>query len=276
MPSLDQKLCPEWTSRNTGYVEGAVQEKLGGQRILIAGCGLGSVTAELLARTGCRNFVLADGDRVEVHNLNRQLYSHRDIGRNKAEALAERLRAIHPEIQVRAIPEMLTEKNIPSALHGVDGVVDSIDFLDAGAILSLHRQARKAGLPVLSPVAAGWGAAVFLFEPDGITLDELAGMPDLGTEVSYPELFMAVLMRYAETLPTYVSEVVLSQFHKIQNRQPCPVSQLGSGTFCAASLLVSLWIRRLAGQPIPGAPVLLQLDPALHAQSLMPAHCFAH
>lgn len=264
----------EWTSRNAGYVDGAAQEKLGRQKILIAGCGLGSVAAELLARTGCRDFVVADGDNVEVHNLNRQMYSHQDVGRNKAEALAARLRAIHPQIQVQAIPKMLTDQNIPSALNGVDAVIDSIDFLDAPAIFSLHRQTRQAGLPLYSSIAAGWGAAAFVFEPNGASLEDLADSSK-GEDASYTALSMAVLTRYARILPAYFSELVMSQFHKIRDRQPCPVSQLGSGTFCAASLIVSLLVRRLSGQPVPGAPFLVQFDPMLNATVLAPAGGFS-
>lgn len=263
----------EWTSRNAGYIGAEAQERLRRTRVLIAGCGLGSVVAELLARTGCGDFVLADGDRVEAHNLNRQMFTQRDLGRNKAEALASRLREIHPQVKVRAVPEMLDAGNLAGALEGVDCVVDSIDFLDASAILALHRLARAAGLPIISPVAAGWGAAAFVFEPGSASLQELVGANGEAQtgEVSYAALFMEMLERYADALPAYVREVVRSQFHRIRERQPCPISQLGSGTFSAAALTVTLLVQRLAGGSVPCAPFMLQLDPLLGARACAPA-----
>ncbi|MBI3829641.1 MAG: ThiF family adenylyltransferase [Planctomycetes bacterium] len=261
----------EWTSRNSGYLGEAAQERLRTARILIAGCGLGSVVAELLVRTGCTNFVVADGDRVEVHNLNRQMFCHADLGRNKAEALAARLGAIHPHIRVKALPQMLDESNLVEALHGVDYVVDSIDFLDAHAILALHRHARQLGLPVFSPVAAGWGAAAFVFDPAGMSLQDLVGgVAPHENGVSYASLFMEVLERYAEVLPPYVSKVVQSQFHRIRDRHPCPISQLGSGTFTAAALTVALITQHLSGSPVPCAPFMIQLDPVVGSRTFAP------
>src|SRR5438034_37876 len=96
-----------WMARNRGFLSDDAQQKIRGARVLVAGCGLGSVIAELLARTGFTELVVADGDQVELHNLNRQFFSHADIGGNKAERLAQRLRAIHPEVHAEAAPYML-------------------------------------------------------------------------------------------------------------------------------------------------------------------------
>ena len=57
------------------------------EEIHIIGCGsVGSTVAELLARYGLENFVLYDFDVVEPKNLNNQMFTRRDIGKNKAEA----------------------------------------------------------------------------------------------------------------------------------------------------------------------------------------------
>ena len=72
----------------------------------IVGCGgVGSWVAYMLAKMGAKRFILFDGDIVELSNLPRTVYRYSDIGHNKAEALADILREIAPDIEVTAIPE---------------------------------------------------------------------------------------------------------------------------------------------------------------------------
>jgi molybdopterin/thiamine biosynthesis adenylyltransferase len=60
--------------------------------IFIIGCGgVGSwLTPSLCLLAGAKNITICDGDKLEHKNLNRQLFTEDDIGRNKAEALAEK------------------------------------------------------------------------------------------------------------------------------------------------------------------------------------------
>ncbi len=61
----------QFVARNSGYVPAELQAKIRSTRVLVAGCGLGSVTAEIAARTGFERFTLVDADDIAVHNLNR-------------------------------------------------------------------------------------------------------------------------------------------------------------------------------------------------------------
>ena len=68
------------------------------EKIHIIGCGsVGSTVAELLARYGLENFVLYDFDVVEPKNLNNQMFTRRDIGKNKAEAVRDMIIDINPD-----------------------------------------------------------------------------------------------------------------------------------------------------------------------------------
>lgn len=65
-------------------------------RVVVVGCGaLGSWTAEYLARSGCGALTLYDPDKVGWENLGPQAFTAGDIGRYKAEALADRLRTLY-------------------------------------------------------------------------------------------------------------------------------------------------------------------------------------
>jgi ThiF family len=74
--------------------------------VLIIGVGaVGSHTAHLLARMGISPLWLFDFDVVEEHNLARQAYSAEDLGQNKAQALAARLRREFPLCDATAVPK---------------------------------------------------------------------------------------------------------------------------------------------------------------------------
>lgn len=105
------------------------QEKLHESRVLIVGLGgLGSPAAMYLAGAGTGTLVLADFDRVELSNLQRQII-HRtaDIGRLKVDSAADAIRALNPEIQVEPFTTILDSDNLPALVETVDVVVDGSD-----------------------------------------------------------------------------------------------------------------------------------------------------
>ncbi|MGF1466000.1 MAG: ThiF family adenylyltransferase [Sandaracinaceae bacterium] len=124
-------------------------------RVLVLGQGgVGSFAAEALARSGVGHLVLIDFDAVCVTNSNRQLHALRgNIGRPKAEVMAERLRAVHPTARVDAVQAFYSAERSEELLAGrVDHVVDAIDNLTAKAHLLATCLAR--GLPVVSAMGA--------------------------------------------------------------------------------------------------------------------------
>ncbi len=100
---LFQEFCD---SELVDYDEGlAAQERLASATVLVCGVGgLGSVVASSLAAAGVGTLILCDDDVIEESNLNRQLmYSVDDVGRSKADVLAERLAGVNP--QACLVPE---------------------------------------------------------------------------------------------------------------------------------------------------------------------------
>lgn len=69
--------------------------------IHIIGVGAtGSFVAMELARMGCPVLNIYDFDDVEIHNIPNQYYDTDDLGKLKAEALADKLKLINPNIVV--------------------------------------------------------------------------------------------------------------------------------------------------------------------------------
>lgn len=114
------------------------QEKLAASSVLVCGCGgLGSPALLYLAALGVGRLGLLDGDVVSYSNLNRQiLYGRSDVGRRKAEAAAERIRVLNPDIVLDVHPEYLTEENACSILQGYDLALDCLDNFPARFILN--------------------------------------------------------------------------------------------------------------------------------------------
>lgn len=105
------------------------QLKLRDARVLVVGAGgLGCPVLLYLAAAGIGSLGVIDGDKLEVSNLQRQiLYTMADLGRNKAEAAADRLERLNPLISITAFPERLTSENAMDIMKSFDVIVDGTD-----------------------------------------------------------------------------------------------------------------------------------------------------
>ncbi|MEM1068055.1 MAG: ThiF family adenylyltransferase [Planctomycetota bacterium] len=107
------------------------QEKIGQATVSILGCGaLGTVAAEILARSGVGHLRIIDRDVVEWTNLQRQsLFEEQDAhdGRSKSDAACQRLAKINSEIELQPIVADVTSGNIDAILMGSDLIIDAAD-----------------------------------------------------------------------------------------------------------------------------------------------------
>lgn len=131
-------------------------ERLQNSHVFLAGMGgVGSFTAEALARMGVGKLTLVDHDVVSGSNLNRQLVALKStVGELKAEVMAARIRDIHPDCQLTLITDFLTPETIPQILtNGYDVVVDAIDSLSSKS--ALVETAWRMQLPIFASMGAG-------------------------------------------------------------------------------------------------------------------------
>lgn len=130
-------------------------------RIAVVGLGgVGSWAVEALARTGIGHLRLIDADDLCLSNTNRQLPAVQgQYGRNKAEAMAERCRAINPSIDIDAVPAFLAPANLQSMLGdgeqhgGYDLVLDTCDSFRTKVETIAWCRRRKQ--PLITVGAAG-------------------------------------------------------------------------------------------------------------------------
>lgn len=143
----------------------AGQERLQQSSVLIVGLGgLGCPAALYLAAAGVGRLVLADGDTVELSNLQRQVaHGQADIGRNKAESAAQSIAGINPDVSVEVYAQHLSASDMPGQLAGVDLVVDGTDNFPVR--FALNRACIAAGIPLVSGAAVRSEGQVGFFDP---------------------------------------------------------------------------------------------------------------
>lgn len=113
-----------------------MQTKLRNARVAVAGLGgLGSNIAVMLARSGVGELLLVDFDRVDVTNLNRQMYLIPQLGMPKAEALPEILYQINPYLTYRSVCIKVTPDNVKELFSEYPIVCEAFDKPDQKAML---------------------------------------------------------------------------------------------------------------------------------------------
>lgn len=146
-----------WLERTELLVKEEGIQKLQNANLLIIGLGgVGSFAAEFLGRAGVGKMTIADGDTVDITNINRQLPAlHSTVGKKKTELVAERLMDINPELQLTIISTFLNPENMDETLDGqnFDYILDCIDSVSPK--ISLIKAAKKRKIKVISCMGAG-------------------------------------------------------------------------------------------------------------------------
>jgi molybdopterin/thiamine biosynthesis adenylyltransferase len=134
----------------------AGQEKLKKAKVFIGGAGgLGSPAAIYLAAAGVGMLRIADNDKVELSNLNRQvLHWDENIGGRKVDSAAAKLRQLNPNIKIETTGETITEKNVLKLVGDADLIVDAMDNLPARYIL--NKAAIEKGIPFFHGAVYGF------------------------------------------------------------------------------------------------------------------------
>jgi molybdopterin/thiamine biosynthesis adenylyltransferase len=148
----------------------AGQEKLLASKVLIVGMGgLGCPVALYLAAAGVGELRLADGDSVDLSNLQRQIaHTESDLGRRKVDSAAASIAALNSATRVHCIAQHLQGQALSEQVAGVDLVVDATDNFSTR--LAINLACIEQGRPLVS------GAAI-RSEGQVTVIDSAAGTP---------------------------------------------------------------------------------------------------
>ena len=131
--------------------------------VLMIGCGgLGSAVGMYLAAAGIGTLIVADGDKLELSNLQRQvIYRKSNIGQNKAIAMAQQIKELNNAVTVEVISRNLSEPELSRFLTQVDVVLDCSDNLATRH--EINAACVKNRVALISGAAIGWQGQLMLF-----------------------------------------------------------------------------------------------------------------
>jgi adenylyltransferase/sulfurtransferase len=140
------------------------QRRIVGARALVVGAGgLGSPAALYLASAGVGRITLADGDEVELSNLQRQiLHTQESIGQAKALSGRAALARINPDVAVVPVAERLAGNRLVSLVAEADVVLDCCDnFATRHAV---NRACVEHRVPLVSGAAVRFAGQISVFD----------------------------------------------------------------------------------------------------------------
>lgn len=236
-------------SRNNGIISLTEQKILREKTVAIAGLGgVGGIYVTSLCRLGIGGLHLSDKDDFELANFNRQYAATiGSIGKSKTATVETLAKEINPHLHLKSFPDGITEESVDEFLSGADIVIDAIDFFNIKSRRLLHAKAREKGLFVIASVPLGYGAAVLMFDPKGMSFDQYF---DIHNNLSEEKMFIRFGIGFAPALlqKSYFNPKSVD----FKNRKG---SSLVTGTLVSASLVTSEVIRVLLEKgnlaPIP-------------------------
>lgn len=141
----------------------AQQRLLSSHALIVGAGGLGCPAALYLAASGIGRITIADGDKVDATNLQRQiLYREKTVGAPKAAAAREALREVNPEVEVVALGERLEGAALERLVAGADVVLDCTD--NFATRHALNRACVKASKPLVSGAAIRFDGQLAVFD----------------------------------------------------------------------------------------------------------------
>ena len=145
-----------WLSRTQLLVGEEKLLNLTRKHVMVVGMGgVGSFAAEFICRSGIGRMTIIDGDVVDPTNRNRQLPAlATNHGMSKADIMAERLKAINPDLELTVVKDFINPGMVESLLNcNPDYIIDAIDSITPK--VTFIRMAYERQLPLVSSMGAG-------------------------------------------------------------------------------------------------------------------------
>lgn len=161
-------------SRNIGWITEEEQQQLKNKRIAIAGMGgVGGSHLLTLTRLGIGQFHIADFDKFELANFNRQIGATiPHLGKHKAETMEHMARAINPELTIERFDLGINEENLNDFLNDVDLYIDGLDFFVLDVRQKVFARCYELGIPAVTTAPLGMSVALLNFLPGRMSFEE--------------------------------------------------------------------------------------------------------
>ena len=156
------------------------QDKLSRAKVLVVGVGgLGSPVALYLAAAGIGTIGLVDEDKIELHNLQRQiLYDTYYLTRPKVEIAAEKLTDLNPEVKVEPYNFRLTASNIAGIIQNYEIIADCTDNFETRFLI--NDVCMEQGKTLVSAAVSGFEGQLYTFKKNIASYRDVYDVPPEG------------------------------------------------------------------------------------------------
>lgn len=218
-------------------IPGFDQERFSRSRVLCVGAGgIVSMTAPTLARKGIGGITLFDDDVVEPSNLNRQRFYIKDVGRNKATALAANLvPECIIETELRGHPFRFQEAIAREFNFDCNVVVCGVD--NNPARVAVGHYFRERGIPVVFTAVNLTGDHGYVFVQDRAGACLACLFPDVGNDDRFPcpgTPAIADILQAVGALAVYAVDTLITERPRAWNYRRI---SLADGSFDGGSLI---------------------------------------
>ncbi|WPO82542.1 HesA/MoeB/ThiF family protein [Chryseobacterium sp. JJR-5R] len=143
------------------------QRKIMGSKVLVVGAGgLGSPVIQYLAAAGTGILGVADFDKVELHNLNRQvIHNENSVGKSKVKSAEAFVKNLNHQIDFIAIEKKITADNAEEILSRFDLIIDGSDNFSTRYLI--NDTCVKLGKPLVYGSILGFSGQVAVFNCNG-------------------------------------------------------------------------------------------------------------
>ena len=226
----------ELYNRNYPIINVETQEQLKRIRVGVAGCGsTGGAFIDGALRTGVQSFHLADNGEYELSNLNRQMVSLSELGSNKADAYASKIKNVNADAFTKVWMDGLTEENMDDFLENIDFLFDAVDVTTSEGMrmkLMLHEKAAEKKIPTGSALDLGFTQWIKSYN---YHLGELALQGRLRAAQDTHNPIKAILSGFisVEELPLEITEEII----RLLQTPGASACQLASACFLLSSMV---------------------------------------
>lgn len=146
----------EFTQRTALLLGEESMQRLALSTVAIIGLGgVGGAAAEAIARSGVGKMIIIDHDKIDISNINRQLFAtHETVEQSKVLVAKNRLLSINPKLEIFALEEFYNDdtKNLLFELNP-DFIIDAIDTVSSK--LNLAVECKNRGIPLIASLGTG-------------------------------------------------------------------------------------------------------------------------
>lgn len=212
LAALELNILPYRYIRNLDSITLEDQLILARSRVCIIGAGgLGGQIILLLSRLGIGNMTIADGDRFDETNLNRQaLSSIGALGKPKAEVAKEEVLKINPAVNITAYNMLLTNDNAEEIFTGSHIIIDALDNIPDR--FTLESSAKKLGIPLVHGAVAGFIGQIMTIFPEDTGMGNIY---DKSREPAPPDKNPALKLGVPAVTPAIIASFQVMETIKI-------------------------------------------------------------